>query len=348
MVEKVFSRENNFCKNLVIVDGASGSGKSVISPLLSCFENVEKFKVDYKYENFCILNNKKNDFEDQIYLKTFADNDLYDSVIAREINTRFYDYTSIFQNNNWLNYLKRLFLKSDEKLIEYLINKKPYLNLQTHGILISGDILFRTFQERLKMIVVMRHPVYLVEHWMSYNIDRYGQDPKQFQMALKFGESNFRPWYAESIENYEELNYIEKIVSSIIEIYKKYFRKIETFGLVYSNQMMTIPFEDFVLYPDKYIKNISGLLGRNQKSIIHNFLKKHKCPRKNLLIGPTLGDYKNKKGDKKLYKNDIEEFNKKLEFIKKNINPRLLNEFKFMIDKYRNAFTFEREMPWEK
>ena len=53
----------------------------------------------------------------------------------------------------------------------------------THNILPISDLLFKTFGNGMKLIAMVRHPIYMAEHWYNY-IERIGIDEKEFTLAI--------------------------------------------------------------------------------------------------------------------------------------------------------------------
>ena len=210
----MFLRKNKLCERIVFLDGMWGTGKAILAPVLGSFEQVEKQILNYNFEYLCTIffNDKEKEGNAEVLLQLMADVQLYDSVLSRNANFRPGDISGVFNNPYALRYFKRLFKSDDERIIEEILSRKPILQLMTHNILPISDLLFKTFGNGMKLIAMVRHPIYMAEHWYNY-IERIGIDEKEFTLAIG-GEGQI-PWFAESISNYLSLKTMDKVIHCI-------------------------------------------------------------------------------------------------------------------------------------
>ena len=106
-----FYRPKNLLSNFVLVNGTARCGKSLISPIIASFENVEIermegifdfISVSYyfgKIDRNCAIS----------MLRTVADEFVYASYLSRNTNFRWSDHSSVFKSPNRIKYIKRLF-----------------------------------------------------------------------------------------------------------------------------------------------------------------------------------------------------------------------------------------------
>ena len=67
-------------------------------------------------------------------VKWFLDLKIYNTMMSRDVNFRFSDISSAFQNAQPMRYIKRL-LKGDEIIPKKIKDNNPILNLTTHNLL---------------------------------------------------------------------------------------------------------------------------------------------------------------------------------------------------------------------
>ena len=202
----MFVRKNKLCNQIVFVDGMWGTGKSILTPIVGSFKQIEKQMLNHNFEYVCTLENfdKIANSEAKSLIQLMADVALFNSMISREVNLRPFDDSGLLNNPNGLRYLKRLFKTGDATVVEEIKNDNPTLQIMTHNILQSSKLLFDTFDSLMKMIVMVRHPVYMAEHWFNY-IDRVGIDLREF--TLTTGENGDIPWFASGIKNYLSIEF---------------------------------------------------------------------------------------------------------------------------------------------
>ncbi len=196
----LIARPVHLTEKVVFLDGISGTGKTMMGPLLASFERVEIGRFNHLYEYLCAFDFLKRIEPDaaESLVKMYIDLDLYNISISREVNLRPKDLSGIFQNPHPFRYLRRLFYK-DGAAAEARINKgNPMLHLISHQALPIMSLIFRALGDRVRVVEMVRHPLYLIEHWYSY-IDRFGSDPRDFTIWISWKE-NTLPWFAHGWE----------------------------------------------------------------------------------------------------------------------------------------------------
>jgi hypothetical protein len=340
----MFIRKNKLCNQIVFVDGMWGTGKSILTPVLGSLKKVEKQMLNHNFEYLCTLENfnKVANSEAKSLIQLMADISLFNSMISREVNLRLFDDSGLLNNPNGFRYLKRLFKTGDDKVVEEIKNDKPILQIMTHNILQSSKLLFDTFDSLVKMIVMVRHPVYMVEHWFNY-IDRVGVDLREF--TLTTGDNGEIPWFASGIENYSSMKPMDKVIYGIKALMDMQDKLILEMDKSRKKQILIIPFESFVLEPYKWIKESSQLLQTEETRTTYKVLKKQKCPRKKIHAGKGHRSYG---FDKNLIQlSEEEDYNRRLKFIRENTSSSTFNVLDDLSKRYMASYDFPRKMPWE-
>ena len=106
-----FKRDQFLTDKLLVLDGLTGTGKTMISNVLESFEKVEVGRFIYDVEHIAIsheLGALRTDAA-RALLGLLIDWKLYDNMISREVNFRPSDLSCVLKNGRALKHIKRLF-----------------------------------------------------------------------------------------------------------------------------------------------------------------------------------------------------------------------------------------------
>ena len=100
----------NIASNIVIIDGFSNSGKSLIAPILGYLNKSEQWQMRYEYDYLSILHflGEISTQSVSALLQLQADNHLYDLMISRNVNFRKTDSSSPYFDGLEEIYLSRI------------------------------------------------------------------------------------------------------------------------------------------------------------------------------------------------------------------------------------------------
>ncbi len=133
------SKYKTLTRKVVFVDGLTGCGKTLFSPIIAALDKVELLSYSYEIENYCALYFLKelnlNTAKSQVRLT--ADLKLYNTMMGREVNFRPSDLSSVLKSHDPSIYFKRIFDKGDEEVPDIIKRKDPILNLTTHQLLLE-------------------------------------------------------------------------------------------------------------------------------------------------------------------------------------------------------------------
>jgi len=285
-----FSRPISFCNQIVILDGISGTGKTMFTPIISSFNRVQNARFEYMVEYLCISAQKSKITSDAAHtlLNLLADLKCYDGMISREVNFRPGDLSSVFKSTKTLKYLKQLWM-NDGQAIEARIQKEnPILCLTTHQLLSCLSPAYEAYSGRLKVVETVRHPLYLLDHWVSY-IEMFGNNSRDFTVWCEY-EGKSIPWFAEGWEDeYLHATIYDRVIYTIEHLMKKVFNM--AISKKKADQLLFIPFEKFVLEPNTYIKELEKYISTERSSSTNKILKKQRVPRGNINAGPQKSIY---------------------------------------------------------
>ena len=287
------SRRTHLARQIIFVDGLSGSGKTALFKAVSSIDRVEMTRIEPICDYICILRFLDRMPEDAAIalLRLQLDRILYNMMISREINFRPDDMTTILDSPLRSRYLERLFL-SDGPVVQKRIDKEhPILQIMTHQLLGISFPLFQAFEDRFVIIEMVRDPLFIINAWFSY-FDRYGTDPFEFTICMNHN-GNDLPWFTRGWERiFVGLNKMDRIIKSIefLAIQKKGFLK--NLSTKNSQKILQIPFEKFVVDPWPYINQIEGKLGAHCLPDVQRILHDQNIPREVTLDVPDKSAFK--------------------------------------------------------
>ena len=152
---KDFSRipiRGDFLDNkVVVVDGFVGGGKGLVSSIVGSLPRVEMLTHLPKIEQICSIYDLGHiSLEGSTALiKSWIDEEFVNSSIARNVNCKASDMSSIFHDARPYRYLKRFFYKPGDLSIQRIIDDQPIVNLMTHSNSAYSLPIFESLSERL-------------------------------------------------------------------------------------------------------------------------------------------------------------------------------------------------------
>jgi hypothetical protein len=286
-------RRGHYAEKVVFVDGQFGCGKTMLSPIVAAFERVELLTYAYELEYVCSLHylGKIETDAAVAMARMLTDLQLYNTMMGRETNFRPSDLSSVFRDIDPWRYFKRLFTKGDEHIPARIKEENPILHLTTHNLLGICEPVFLGLGERAVLIEVVRHPLYMVKQQML-NVERILEDPRDFSIYLKCAERSVPFWAWGWEDLFLKSSGADKVIYTIQHFTASTSKVKENYHALYPNQIITIPFECFVLNPWAYMEQIQKALGSQITSHTRKMLKKQKVPRRAISDGVGLKIYR--------------------------------------------------------
>jgi hypothetical protein len=286
-------REPHLVDRVMFVGGQPGCGKSLLTSILGSFARVEIQKYNYTLEHVCALAllGKLDDSATSTMIRMLTDMDLYNLMQARETNLRPSDCSSIFRNPGPWRYLCRLFLRGDAAAVVRIRQERPILHYFIHNVLLNSPPLFRALGNRMAIVEVVRHPLYMIRQWHRY-IERYGTDPRDFTIWFDY-KGRAVPFFARGWEEqYLCAVPMDRVIYSISRFCDAGEQVVERFSEDERARFVRIPFERFVLDPWPYVRQLETLLGTTVTSLTRRELKRQRVPRKMIAEAIPLPIYK--------------------------------------------------------
>lgn len=271
-----WSRKNSFQGKILLLDGLSGTGKTMLMRLIDSYEDVSPPRFDYQLEQICIgLSENKIEISAGIQmLQLLIDQRQYDAKLSREVNFRPSDLSSIFKSTKKYLYVRRLFGNKISRNLESLIEGVEQIFFVVHQLLDTSMILDEVPNKSVKRVLTVRHPYYLFDHWASYS-GTHGNSPNDFTITLN--KTYSAPWF---IKKSPEMFYLhsaeDKAALAISELTHRQINYLKG-----KPDVLVIDFEKFVLSPNNYLEKLSNLIGTNSNGISRK-LKSENLPRKHI------------------------------------------------------------------
>ena len=279
-------------RQVVFLDGLTGTGKTMLSPILATLARMEAPRLEHIYEHLCVLNalGRLEDDAADAMLALYIDLASYNSMIARESNFRWKDLSGVLANQGW-RYVRRLFMPDGDAVARRIETERPILPILSHQAFGVMSPLFRVMGPRLTVVEMVRHPLHLIEHWYSH-IDNYGTSDRDFTISVN-GESGLLPWFASGWESlYESSSRMDRVIYSIEKLTLGAAANCERLSDAHRERVLVIPFEAFVLGPHPYLDRIAKRLETRATPATARALRRQKVPRRVSTGGPDKAIYR--------------------------------------------------------
>jgi hypothetical protein len=289
----IVGRDKYIASEVLFLDGISGTGKTMMGPILATFDRVEIQKLEHIYEYVCALRVLDRIEEDaaEMLIGMYLDLTCYNLSISRETNFRWKDLSGVLANPRSWRYFKRLLERDGAAAVERIQKARPIVQIVSHQVLGIAAPLFRTLGDRLKVIEMVRHPLNLVEHWASF-MDWVGREPRDFTVWIRHGDDHL-PWYALGWEeNFRSSNAMDRAIHCLYWLNERMNRTLSSLTEKQRKQVLIIPFEHFVRVPDPFISQIGTLLNTGVTPSTRGELRRQKVPREITTDGPDLEIYR--------------------------------------------------------
>jgi len=335
-----FERDKTFPGKIILLDGVSGTGKTMIHRILDSYICNHPPKFSYAIEQICTsyyCNKIEKDAAISL-LKLQSDQMKYDMQIGREINLRKNDLSSILKSVKKFSYLKKLIMNDGEFAVAEIQNHPKNIVLITHQLLGATQLFNETFSDEYINLHAVRHPTYLFSHWITY-VPLLGSSARDLTIWKNEGGA-ILPWFFTNHKlhrNYESLKDGDKTLVCLIELVEAIVD--HHLKSKYKQNYLAIEFEKFVLDPVKVINKIDKIIGSNQKTSMNKILKEERIPRYHINSGKSLPIYKRYGSNS--YKSNLnhkEDYLAKFDFIKSQTSKLYFDKFKNSVTKYEELF----------
>ena len=181
--KRLIKKKQTFHNKIIFINGFGGSGKTMLSPIISSMQNVESLIFPYEIQWISAFLYSEQIKEDVYieFLRQFADLTVYNQMMGRNSNFRFSDISSVLQSSKKISYLKRIFQKGDNYILNKIEKYKPITNYTTSHLIFFINEIAKAYGERLLFIETFRDPMYM---FVQAKINHE-------QVHLKYPKKNF-------------------------------------------------------------------------------------------------------------------------------------------------------------
>ncbi|MBI3616062.1 MAG: sulfotransferase domain-containing protein [Candidatus Omnitrophica bacterium] len=278
----ILSREVALAQTVVLVDGITRTGKSLLGPVLSSLERVEIERMEEIIEYIGGLHRMGKLQTDAAValLRMEIDMHLYNSRIGRNTNFRWSDHSSIWRYPRPGRYLLRLFLPEGEPVVKGVEKERPIHQTQTHDQLANFPLFHQAFGKELRVVEMVRHPVDLVDSWMRRGWGtRFGEDPRALTLCIRYREQDL-PFYALGWEEtYLASSPLGRVIRMIQGLWEENWAVYQRLPEEQKQQVFWIPLEPFAQDPMPTIGRMARFLGTRITRGTRKALRREGCPR---------------------------------------------------------------------
>ncbi len=281
----LMSKKNNFkftkksfLKNLILVTGTHTSGKSMLSPVVASFKQVEILRKIYLLDQLAILTNFNQIKKDtSIFLaKNILDFSYYEQLIGRNLNYRFEDETGIYQSKNPKLYENRIYESRGLNVLKKHEKRNTHMLLDTHDGLWFHKFWYSIGIKNLKIISIFRNPIDIVNSWINLDL---GLVEKQIlnQIPLLKSKKNLKPFYYYNFLNTLKSNKYDVVVDMVGECFLSDINAYEKISN--KKNILRFEFNNFAQNTNKIVKDISTFLKLDKSKYTKKIMQKERLPR---------------------------------------------------------------------
>jgi len=329
-------RNLRFPGNVLLIDGISGSGKTMITRLIDGYGACTSPVFNYTLEYICILHSKGivDTPTARLLLGLNLDQRRYDDSISREVNLRVSDLSSVLKSRKRSEYLLSLMKRDTEENSSKRMGAHPYLSFVCHQLNHATQLIELSYEDSFFEILCVRHPYYLISHWETY-VSMLGTKPRDFTLWNDYKGSTI-PWFIEMYPDwYVKSDLINRAALCVIEILGQSLAKLTEER---SNRVV-IAFEKFVLDPTSTLSEIQRWPSIEEPIEARRIMRKEKLPRSHINIGRQLPIYKRYGAGLFESSTDMKvDFQKQESFAKQRLEPSVFKELESLSESYLQYF----------
>lgn len=303
-ISMLVEKRNNFTNDIIFIDGLWGTGKSLIEPIVSGMSGVEQARIDSIFEYVCgLFHLGKINHDGAIWLlRTYADALQYNNTIGREVNLRWQDHTGLKNSLHKKRLVKRMFGSEGDLKVDEINDNNLAFCVMSHMLMLTPDLLSAAYGNRVRVIEMVRHPLYMLSHFTSY-LSNF-ESPREYTISFYHDETKI-PWFLKGVENeFIHANPTERAVLCVTRLYP-WLDKSMIASRAAGLAVLDLSFEMAAFETKSTLDKLECFIGRKHHNRILSILKSQKIPRAKILDGKGFKRYgwsKSCKSEEDVYK----------------------------------------------
>ena len=279
----------NISKEIIIVDGFVGGGKSALANLLSSLKGIEHWRISSTMEQVCAmhLSGCISGNSASILLNDLFETTIRDLPLARNCNPNFHDQSGIFRDPR-LRYFRRIF-RTGRNFDEIL----GHPLFMTHANTESIELLSQVLKNKLCYFWILRNPssISLLTHLSNW-VPRWEGGEGVGKTFQDVGGTRI-PFSLKHLER--EYMTTNNIGRAVLLLDANIRNGLQAFSKVAAQEnsgvFRLIQFENFVLNTRKYIDDLTAVFGVKEDYLTKITLRREQLPRKQAVEAVTHRDY---------------------------------------------------------
>jgi len=270
-------------KSIVLVSGLTRSGKALLCPIISSFNNADKINVNFFLEQIPTLNylKKLDNSTAEFLLRTGMNFGIYDDAIGRNSNFRPNDFTSVWKYKNPIEYIQRLFQPDGDKALADLDSQNKIFSMMIHNGLWHSNLWFKALPTA-KMIHMQRNPIDIVYSWIGkgYGGDFYTSN--RANIVTYQYKRNILPYYAYGWEDeYLSLGQVDRVVSLVAHIRRCHYEAYAKLSSDDQKRVLFVKHQTLITKTQECLQTIKNFIGEGPSKYTPTVLMQQNCPRDN-------------------------------------------------------------------
>jgi hypothetical protein len=270
-----------FEHDIVFISGLARSGKGLLCPIVSSFENTDKINLEPNFET--LLELKHIDCIEEntlIYLlRSHMNLMIYNDAIGRNVNYRPDDYTSVWNYSDPLMYIHRMKIPEGDEVYQSIKKSNRLFPLMLHDGLLHADYILKAFPSS-KLIHMQRHPIDLAYSWLTKGFGGSSYSNLRTHMLTYEFNNMALPYYTfgweEQFISLNEGDRVIHMISNLLNMQLDRFNQLEKKN---KNKVLFVNHQVLATNPSEVIGNLEFFLDSKTSPHTERVLERENCPR---------------------------------------------------------------------
>jgi len=276
------TKKPSLVNNPIFIEGFTRTGKLLLGKIVSSFKGIENFQYVSVIEQILYIHKLGSIRRDAAIalIKCQIDEYAYNMSLGRNINFRYDDATSIYNNLELNKYLKRSLIPYGEELKKEIVNFKSRFLFILHESFLNISLLYKAYPE-MTFIHLVRHPIDIIHSWdMNGWGNRFTRDPLSFDLVLE-ENNDLIPWHVkEWKDEYASITSIDRIIKMIHNLTEYEKHTYSSLPTSIMDLIIEVKYEFLIENTFDTINLLSTFLKTKPHDKFNVVLDREKCPSK--------------------------------------------------------------------